>query len=161
MNALVASAMIFGLPAMHMWWVASDQGIHPIAMYGTIQVLFHVAISHGRAVRGDGNLLVPHDQCLRWQSQFVSPRRKASASTRSDRKVIGFAGADQPGQEIAPAIVSRETERALYAVVMIALLAMIRRSQASANERPAPAAAPGRAVMVGFGILNSLPAVAR
>ena len=44
---------------------------------------------------------------------------------------------------------------------MIAVFAMIRRSQASASDRPAPAAAPGRAAIVGFGILNSLPEVAR
>ena len=44
---------------------------------------------------------------------------------------------------------------------MMAFEAMIRRSQASASESPAPAAAPGSAAIVGFGMLNSLPAVAR
>ena len=38
---------------------------------------------------------------------------------------------------------------------------MIRRSQASASASPPPAAAPGSAAIVGLGIVNSLPAVAR
>jgi hypothetical protein len=42
---------------------------------------------------------------------------------------------------------------------MMAVLAMMRRSQASANDSPAPAAGPGRAASVGFGILNKAPAV--
>ncbi len=37
---------------------------------------------------------------------------------------------------------------------------MIRRSHASANARPPPAAAPGSDAMVGLGIVNSLPDVA-
>jgi hypothetical protein len=44
---------------------------------------------------------------------------------------------------------------------MMAVLAISRRSQARASARPAPAAAPGSAAIVGFGHLNSLPAVAR
>ena len=44
---------------------------------------------------------------------------------------------------------------------MMAVLAMMRRSQASANDSPAPAAGPGRAATVGFGILNKAPAVSR
>ena len=42
---------------------------------------------------------------------------------------------------------------------MMAAQAMMRRSQASANDSPAPAAGPGRAASVGFGILNRAPAL--
>ena len=42
----------------------------------------------------------------------------------------------------------------------MALFAITLRSHASAYDKPAPAAAPGKAAIVGFGILNSLPAVA-
>ncbi len=41
------------------------------------------------------------------------------------------------------------------------MLAMMRRSQAIASDRPAPAAAPGNDAIVGLGIENSFPDVAR
>jgi hypothetical protein len=157
-------AVIIGGAAMHVMGRLEVEAVVDLPRHRAVEIFFHVAVGDGRAG------CEPSRDILRARHErvgFADPVGQAKFQGLLGGDAVGqeiefpcLGRADQLGEEVGPAIVA-ENPTLANAVVRKADRAMIRRSQASAKENPAPAAGPGRAARVGLGILKSLPAVAR